>query len=135
MNYKVLTFFVLTVLLAGAACQTVTAPNTNASVKNGVTTDQKELPPGFPTNQPAPSGSPVPGIPADGVKNLPKGATPTPGIPADPGKPLPKGATPTPGIPDAETIKKQMNQKVDINTVNNPPPGGGDARPRRVEKP
>ncbi len=129
---KFVLILVFIISLGSLACQTASAPSAeqkNAPAANNL----KELPPGFSTNAVPPSGNSTPGISAN-PHELPKGTTPTPGIPANPGKPLAKGATPTPGIPDPETIKKQRDHPVDINTVNNPPPGnsGGDLRPRKV---
>ena len=81
-----------------------------------------------------PSANSTAGIPsANGVRELPKGATPTPGIP-DPktlGKPVKPGATPTPGIPDPETIRRQMSGQAPIGNVNSAPQSDNQMRPMK----
>lgn len=122
-NFLFLTFIFLVSI--GAACSTATAPGGNAnSASNPNSANQANIPPEFQTKPITPTGNSTPGIPDPSTVNmnsLPKGATPTPGIP-DPktiGKtPVPKGATPTPGIPDPETLRRQMNQPVNANVVN-----------------
>ncbi len=104
---------VVLISMCNLACQSGTTPVANANSANVVTNvDPKNMPPGLSTAPIAPSGNSTPGIPDPKSANITvpsKGGTPIPGIPANPGKPLPKGATPTPGIPDPETLKKQMN--------------------------
>jgi len=116
---------VLLLLLLGFSalifsCQSSTNSN-NASTRPANANAQL-IPPGVSTS-PAASNT-EPGIPANVVNSVPKGATPTPGIP-DPrmvNKKVKPGATPTPGIPDPETIKRQM-QGLEKPNVNLAAPG------------
>ena len=100
-------------IMFNLACQSAAPPAANTNSANVMTNvDPKNMPPGLSTVPVAPSGNSTPGIPDPKSANVvvpSKGGTPIPGIPANPGKPLPKGATPTPGIPDPATLKKQMN--------------------------
>jgi len=108
-----LSIIVAVFFMFNLACQSGTTPAVNTNSANVMTNiDPKNMPPGLSTVPIAPSGNSTPGIPDPRSANVvvpSKGGTPIPGIPANPGKPLPKGATPTPGIPDPATLKKQMN--------------------------
>lgn len=108
-----LSIIVAVFFMFNLACQSGTTPAVNTNSANVMTNvDPKNMPPGLSTVPIAPSGNSTPGIPDPKSANVvvpSKGGTPIPGIPANPGKPLPKGATPTPGIPDPANLKKQMN--------------------------
>ena len=124
LSVTVAVFFML-----NSACQSGTTPAANTNSANVVSNvDPKNMPPGLSTVPVAPSGNSTPGIPDPKSANVivpSKGGTPIPGIPANPGKPLPKGATPTPGIPDPETLKKQMNGS--LSNANAARPGTNSA--------
>ena len=118
-----------------------TAPQTSVNVNvNAVSTNNANIPPEFSMSPIPPSANTTPGISANGVTALPKGATPTPGIP-DPklaNRKMKPGATPTPGIPDPETLRRQMQglERPNVNGVE--PPGGGmmmKKKPQPVNKP
>ena len=122
------------------ACGSAPQSNSNMVLTNANATNSANIPPEFSTSPIPPSANVTPGIPANGVNNLPTGATPTPGIP-DPklaNRKIKPGATPTPGIPDPETLRRQMQglEKPNVNGL--APPGGGmmmKKKPQPVNKP